>query len=53
MKAKYHIFALAAVAGLSCSFYACSDDDLGESIFDTTEYYLDKSSYTFPLDTVI
>ncbi len=53
MKAKYHILTLAAAAGLCSGFLACSDDDLGESIFDTTEYYLDKSSYTFPLDTFI
>ncbi len=53
MKAKYHILSLMLVAGVACGFLACSDDDLGESIFDTTEYYLDRSSYTFPLDTFI
>ncbi len=53
MKAKYHILTLAAAVIFSFGFLACSDDDLGESIFDTTEYYLDKTSYTFPLDTFI
>ncbi|MCD8282705.1 MAG: putative zinc-binding metallopeptidase, partial [Prevotella sp.] len=53
MKAKYHILTLAVVAVVMCGFPACSDDDFTESIFDTTEYYLDKSSYTFPLDTFI
>lgn len=36
---------------LACSFVSCSDDDFTETIFDTTEYPLDRSSYTFPLDT--
>lgn len=34
-------------------FMACSDDDLGPSIYDTTEYPLDRSVYTFPLDTFV
>ncbi|MCD7714112.1 MAG: putative zinc-binding metallopeptidase [Prevotella sp.] len=53
MQAKHHIIALAAAMLLPVGFIACSDDDFTESIFDTTEYYLDKSSYTFPLDTFI
>ena len=32
---------------------SCSDDDLGPSIYDTTEYPLDRSVYTFPLDTFV
>ncbi len=53
MKAKFHILTLSAIAFLLLGMVSCSDDDLGPSIFDTTEYYLDKSSYTFPLDTFI
>ena len=34
-------------------FTACTDDDFTASIFDTTEYSLDKASYTFPLDTFL
>ena len=34
-------------------FTACTDDDFTASIFDTTDYPLDKSSYTFPLDTFL
>jgi len=38
---------------LSAGISSCSDDDFGPSIFDTTDYPLDKSLYTFPLDTFI
>ncbi len=53
MKNNFHLLILTAVALFSLSFLSCSDDDFGPSIFDTTEYYLDKTSYTFPLDTFI
>lgn len=42
---------MAAVIG--AGFTSCSDDDFGPSIFDTTESSLDRTSYTFPLDTFI
>ena len=42
-----------AVAMVACAFVSCSDDDLGPSIFDTTEYPLDRSTYSFPLDTFV
>ena len=45
------MIALMAMVGIS--FMACSDDELGESIFDTKEYPLDRTAYTFPLDTFI
>ncbi len=32
---------------------ACSEEELGPSIYDTTEYPLDRSLYTFPLDTFV
>ncbi len=46
------------LAGMVCcaanaTFTACSDDDLGASIYDTREYPLDRSVYTFPLDTFV
>ena len=34
-------------------FSSCGEDDLGPSIYDTTEYPLDRSLYTFPLDTFV
>lgn len=39
--------------GVTAMFTACSEDDLGPSIYDTTEYPLDRSLYTFPLDTFV
>jgi len=32
---------------------SCSDDDLGPSIYDTNNYPLDRTVYTFPLDTFV
>lgn len=32
---------------------SCSDDDLGPSIYDTNDYPLDRTVYTFPLDTFV
>lgn len=32
---------------------ACSEEDLGPSIYDTADYPLDRSVYTFPLDTFV
>ncbi|MCQ2293083.1 MAG: putative zinc-binding metallopeptidase [Bacteroidaceae bacterium] len=52
MKATYRIVLLAMVAMVT-GFVSCSDDDLGPSIFDTTEYPLDRTAITFPLDTFV
>lgn len=52
MKATYKIVLLAMVAMVT-GFASCSDDDLGPSIFDTTEYPLDRTCITFPLDTFV
>ena len=50
------------IRGLLCAAFlishssfliSCSDDDLGPSIYDTAEYPLDRSLYTFPLDTFV
>ena len=52
MKAKLNILFLAVIALLSVGVSSCSDDDdFTPTIFDTTDYPLDKSSYTFALDT--
>jgi len=37
----------------SVALTSCSEDELGPSIYDTTEYPLDRSVYTFPLDTFV
>ena len=44
---------IATALTASIGFTACSEDDLGPSIYDTTEYPLDRSAYTFPLDTFV
>ena len=51
MKNKMKLLLFGAAIMLVGGFSACSDDDLGESIFDTKVYPLDKSSYSFPLDS--
>lgn len=52
MKLKYKLFTMAAAALLTLGVTtSCSDDDFDPTIFDTTEYPLDRSSVTFPLDT--
>lgn len=38
---------------LSIALTSCSEEDLGPSIYDTTDYPLDRSAYTFPLDTFV
>ncbi len=53
MKAKLSILIIAAVAMVSFTLGSCSDDNLGASIFDTVDHPLDKSLYTFPLDTFV
>ncbi len=53
MKAKLSILIIVAVAMVSFTLGSCSDDNLGASIFDTVDHPLDKSLYTFPLDTFV
>lgn len=43
---------LLLVAVTTSGFIAC-EEDLGASIFDTKEYPLDRTTYTFPLDTFV
>ncbi|MBR1719820.1 MAG: hypothetical protein IJ726_05305, partial [Phocaeicola sp.] len=53
MKHTFKITFFALVATMVMGFVSCSDDDFTETIFDTTEYPLDRSLYTFPLDTFV
>lgn len=43
---------LISAAVMTFGFVACTED-LGDSIFDTREYPLDRTSYTFPLDSFV
>lgn len=43
---------LLLVAVTTTGFVAC-EEELGPSIFDTKEYPLDRTTYTFPLDTFV
>lgn len=55
MKFNLKSLLFVAVAALSAGFTSCSDDDFTSSIFNTdpTQDYLDKTLYTFPLDTFV
>ena len=54
MNKKLHIFVAVAVLMTTLNLVSCSkDDDLGPTIFDTTDYPLDRNLYTFPLDTFV
>ena len=44
------IIGLVAIV-VATNITSCKDDDLGPTIFDTTERSLDRTVYTFPLDT--
>ena len=50
---KLKLAMIGVAALLSVNFTACSEDKLGDSIFDTTDYPLDRSLYSFPLDTFV
>lgn len=53
--ARYKVLSMAMVMALATTtaMLSCSEDDLGPSIYDTTERPLDRSIYTFPLDTFV
>lgn len=53
MRSIVKILAGVLITVNAVAFTACTDDDFTASIFDTTEYSLDKASYTFPLDTFL
>lgn len=48
-----YIFGFALVLIMGMNFASCSEDQFTETIFDTHDYPLDKTSYTFPLDTFV
>jgi substrate import-associated zinc metallohydrolase lipoprotein len=52
MKFKTSILVIAAVVATALQVTSCSEK-LEDSIFDTHEYPLDRSAYTFPLDTFV
>ncbi len=47
------LFFLGVLGLVSLCLTSCSDDELGSSIFDTTQTSLDRSLATFPLDTFL
>lgn len=54
MKSRLNILLLAVVLVGSMAFVSCADnDDFGPSIFDTTDYPLDRTAYSFPLDSFL
>ncbi len=53
MKSLFKILLAAAIGMASFSFVGCSDEEFTPTIFDTTEYPLDKTVYSFPLDTFL
>ena len=53
MKSLFKILLVAAIGMASFSFVGCSDEEFTPTIFDTREYPLDKSVYSFPLDTFL
>ena len=50
---KLNIILMAIVALTMLNLSSCKDDDLGTTIFDTTDYPLDRTVYSFPLDTFV
>ena len=45
---------IAAIIGLCCfGTFSCSDEEFTDTIFDTKDYPLDRTAFTFPLDTFI
>ncbi len=53
MKSLFKFLLAAAIGMASFSFVGCSDEEFTPTIFDTREYPLDKSVYSFPLDTFL
>ena len=53
MRNRLNILFFCALMMVGTGFVSCSEDDLGPSIFDTNDYPLDKTKYSFPLDTFL
>ena len=52
-KKTFIILSLAVATMLTAGVASCSDEKLDDTIFDPTEYPLDQTAYTFPLDTFV
>lgn len=48
---KKYLIIVISILTAGCFFTSCSDDEFDSSIFDTSRVPLDRTSYTFPLDT--
>lgn len=53
MKRFFNILFLTAVATIAMQFSSCKEDEFTATIFDTKEYPLDRTQFTFPLDTFV
>ena len=53
MNRKLIFACLTALMATTISFTSCTEDKLEDTIFDPTDYPLDRSAHTFPLDTFI
>ena len=53
MKYTFRIAFIALTVSIALGMGSCSDDEFTESIFDDTEYPLDRTLATFPLDTFV
>ncbi len=53
MKYTFRIAFIALTVSIALGMGSCSDDEFTESIFDATEYPLDRTLATFPLDTFV
>lgn len=53
MKRLFNILFLLAIATTAIQFSSCKEDEFTATIFDTKEYPLDRTQFTFPLDTFV
>lgn len=53
MKRTFRIAFIALASAIALGMGSCSDDEFTDSIFDDTEYPLDRTLATFPLDTFV
>lgn len=51
MKSLFKVLLLTVIAAVAIT--SCSEDEFTETIFDTAEKPLDKTAYTFPLDSFV
>lgn len=53
MNMKIKTLLIGATIAISGGLMSCSDDDFTPTIFDTHDYPLDKTAFTYPLDTFL